>query len=118
MEDHEAAHAHPSCGLVEAERWWSGASSVSLGGTTMVERQARVPCSAWWKENEGMNGAGGGVGQARRGGKENGARRAVAAREHRRGALVRRCPAPFGSRGVGSARVHGPASGRNDLGLV
>jgi hypothetical protein len=61
MEDHKASRTHPSCGLVDAERWWSSASSVSLGGTTMVERQARVPCSAWWKENEGKNGGGRGV---------------------------------------------------------
>jgi hypothetical protein len=38
MEDHEAARAHPSYSLVEAERWRSGASSVSLGGTAMVEK--------------------------------------------------------------------------------
>jgi hypothetical protein len=39
MEYHEAARAHPSCGLVEAERWWSGASSVSSGKTTMAENK-------------------------------------------------------------------------------
>jgi hypothetical protein len=76
MEDHEAARAHPSCGLVEAKRWW--------------------------KENEETNGGGGGFGRVR--GKENRAQRPAAAWERRRGALVGRCPAPCRSRGVGSAR--------------
>jgi hypothetical protein len=65
MEDHEAARVYPSCGLVEAERWWSGASSVSSGGTAMAEKQVCVPCSAWWKERGGMGEVG--VGSATRG---------------------------------------------------